>query len=120
MNTFAQKPASQEIPDSATIGEPAAQPFHPLRFAGRKLVSSVTLPDSADIIKHQKKNIWRAGAEVIGFNIGLNAFDRYVLNGRYAQISWNTIKNNFSHEYQHVCPSLQRFALFQRRPLQRF
>ena len=100
INTFAQKPASQEIPDSATIGEPAAQPFHPLRFAGRKLVSSVTLPDSADIIKHQKKNIWRAGAEVIGFNIGLNAFDRYVLNGRYAQISWNTIKNNFSHGFE--------------------
>ena len=100
MNTFAQKPASQEIPDSATIGEPAAQPFHPLRFAGRKLVSSVTLPDSADIIKNQKKNIWRAGAEVIGFNIGLNAFDRYVLNGRYAQISWNTIKNNFSHGFE--------------------
>lgn len=100
MNTFAQKPASQEIPDSATIREPAAQPFHPLRFAGRKLVSSVTLPDSADIIKNQKKNIWRAGAEVIGLNIGLNAFDRYVLNGRYAQISWNTIKNNFSHGFE--------------------
>ena len=60
INTFAQKPESQEIPDSATIGEPAAQPFHPLRFAGRKLVSSVTLPDSADIIKNQKKGAFKS------------------------------------------------------------
>ena len=50
-----------------------------LRFGDRRIVSRVTLPDSVDVVRHQKKNFWRAGAETVGFNIGLWAFDRYVL-----------------------------------------
>ena len=71
-----------------------------LRFGDRRIVSRVTLPDSVDVVRHQKKNFWRAGAETVGFNIGLWAFDRYVLKGHYAYISWNTIKENFRHGFE--------------------
>lgn len=33
-------------------------------------------------------------------NIGLWAFDRYVLKGHYAYISWSTIKENFKHGFE--------------------
>ena len=48
---------------------------------------------------HEHKAFWRASAETVGFNIGLWAFDRYVLKGHYAYISWNTIKENFRHGF---------------------
>ena len=63
----------------------------------RHIVSIPVLPDSADVRLHERKAFWRAGAETFGFNMGLWAFDRYVLKGHYAYISWNTIKENFKH-----------------------
>jgi len=45
----------------------------------RHIVSTPVLPDSADVRMHEHKAFWRAGAETVGFNIGLWAFDRYVL-----------------------------------------
>ncbi|MDE6399377.1 MAG: DUF3943 domain-containing protein, partial [Muribaculaceae bacterium] len=58
------------------------------------------MPDSTDVRFHNGKAFWRAGAETVGFNIGLWAFDRYVLKGHYAYISWNTIKENFRHGFE--------------------
>ena len=55
--------------------------------------------DTADVCPQEKKAFWRTAAEVAGFNVGLWAFDRYVLNGHYAYISWNTIKENFRHGF---------------------
>ncbi|MDE6077521.1 MAG: hypothetical protein K2G29_07300, partial [Muribaculaceae bacterium] len=52
----------------------------------RHIVSTPVLPDSADIRHHERKAFWRAGAETVGFNISLWAFDRYVLKGHYAYI----------------------------------
>lgn len=66
----------------------------------RHIVSTPVLPDSADVRLHGHKAFWRAGAETVGFNIGLWAFDRYVLKGHYAYISWNTIKENFRHGFE--------------------
>lgn len=66
----------------------------------RHIVSTPVLPDSADVRMHEHKAFWRAGAETVGFNIGLWAFDRYVLKGHYAYISWNTIKENFRHGFE--------------------
>lgn len=43
--------------------------------------------DTADVCPQEKKAFWRTAAEVAGFNVGLWAFDRYVLNGHYAYIS---------------------------------
>ena len=69
-------------------------------YGYRRLVSRPELPDSADVFRLQKKHFWRAGAETVGFNIGLWAFDRYVLDGHFAYISWNTIKKNFRHGFE--------------------
>ena len=66
----------------------------------RHIVSTPVLPDSADVRLHAHKAFWRAGVETAGFNIGLWAFDRYVLKGHYAYISWNTIKENFRHGFE--------------------
>lgn len=66
----------------------------------RHLVSCPVLPDSTDVARLQKKRFWIAGTETVGFNIGLWSFDRYVLNGHYARISWHTIKENFRHGFE--------------------
>lgn len=56
-------------------------------------------PDSADLEYYGRKHFWRASAEVVGFNIGLWAFDRYVQHGDWSYISWNSIKENFKHGF---------------------
>ncbi|BCI62742.1 DUF3943 domain-containing protein [Coprobacter secundus] len=71
-----------------------------LRFAGRHLVGTPVLSDSADVAHLSHKAFWRATAETVGMNIGLWAFDRYALKGHYAYISWNSIKENFRHGFE--------------------
>lgn len=70
------------------------------RVPYRHIISTPVVPDSIDLAYHQKKNFWRAGAEVFGLNMGLWAFDRYVQKGQYAYISWETIKENFKHGFE--------------------
>lgn len=70
------------------------------RVPYRHIVSTPIVPDSIDIAYHEKKNFWRAGAEVFGLNISLWAFDRYIKKGDYAYISWETIKENFRHGFE--------------------
>lgn len=57
------------------------------------------MPDSKDLAYYGKKHFWRAAGEVVGFNIGLWAFDRYVQHGDWAYINLNTIKENFKHGF---------------------
>lgn len=66
----------------------------------RHIVTTPILPDSTDVRMHEHKAFCRAAAETAGFNIGLWAFDRYVLKGHYAYISWNSIKENFKHGFE--------------------
>ena len=56
-------------------------------------------PDSLDLDYYGKKHFWRASAEVVGFNVGLWAFDRYVQHGDWSYINLNTIKENFKHGF---------------------
>lgn len=56
-------------------------------------------PDTSDVERLTKKDFWRATGEVVGFNIGLWAFDRYIQKGDFAYISINTIKENFKHGF---------------------
>ena len=70
------------------------------RVPYRHIVSTPVMPDSADVAIQEKKHFWRGGAEVVGMNLGLWAFDRYALKGHYAYISWNTIKENFRHGFE--------------------
>ena len=62
-------------------------------------VALPVLPDSIDVERLQHKVFWRAGAEVAGLNLVLNAFDRFVLNGSYSKISWTSVKNNLRHGF---------------------
>lgn len=57
-------------------------------------------PDSADVAFYGRKNGWRTTAEILGFNAGLWAFDRFVEHGDWSYISWETIKNNFTHGFK--------------------
>ena len=70
------------------------------RVPYRHIVSTPVVPDSADMAYHESKHFWRASAEVFGMNMGLWAFDRYALEGHYAYISWETIKENFRHGFE--------------------
>ncbi|MDE6741504.1 MAG: DUF3943 domain-containing protein [Muribaculaceae bacterium] len=70
------------------------------RVPYRHIVSTPIVPDSVDMVYHEKKHFWRAAAEVFGMNMGLWAFDRYALEGQYAYISWETIKENFRHGFE--------------------
>ena len=49
---------------------------------------------------HHPKSYGRAIGETIGMNLGLWAFDRYVVKGHYAYISGKTIKENFKHGFE--------------------
>lgn len=80
--------------------EAATRPTWRHDEAYRHIVLNPVSPDSADVFRQQKKHFWRAAAETVGFNIGLWAFDRYVIDGHFAYISWNTIKENFKHGFE--------------------
>lgn len=41
-----------------------------------------------------KKRPWRAGIQTFGLNVGVWAFDRYVMNEDFAKISWSSVKHN--------------------------
>ncbi len=55
----------------------------------------LNVPVQKDTIIPLKKNPWLAAGEVVGLNLGVWAFDRYILHGDWAYISGETIKRNF-------------------------
>lgn len=57
------------------------------------------MPDSVDLEYYGRKKPWQAAATVVGLNIGVWAFDRYILKGDFAYISLNSIKENFKHGF---------------------
>ena len=68
-------------------------------FLPQPVVTPVA-PDSVDVRRLEHKAFWRASAEVVGMNLGLWAFDRYIQKGEFAYISWETIKENFKHGFE--------------------
>lgn len=57
------------------------------------------LPDSIDVARASDKHFWRATAEVMGFNIGLWGFDRFVQHGDFSYISFRSVEENLAHGY---------------------
>ena len=57
------------------------------------------LPDSLDLAYYVKKYFGRSATTVVGLNLGVWAFDRYVRNQDYAYISLNTMKENLKHGF---------------------
>lgn len=93
-------PTNQATAQSITAEEEDSASYFPPNLPYRHIVAVPISPDSEDLILHTRKSFPRAATEVIGFNIGLWAFDRYVLKGHYAYISWNSIKENFRHGFE--------------------
>lgn len=56
-------------------------------------------PDTSDVARAEKRHFWRAAGTVVGSNLSLWAFDRYVQKGDFAYISWHTIRENFRHGF---------------------
>ncbi|MBD5231280.1 MAG: DUF3943 domain-containing protein [Bacteroidales bacterium] len=63
-------------------------------------VADTVPPDTADLAYYGKKHFWRASAELVGFNLSLWAFDRYVQKGDFSYISFKTIAENFKHGFK--------------------
>ncbi len=68
----------------------------PIRFK----VTPEVAPDTVDTYYYGKKHFFRAAGEVVGLNLGLWAFDRYVTHGDYAYISLRSIRDNFKHGFK--------------------
>ena len=49
--------------------------------------------------KVQKKRPWRAAFETIGLNVGVWAFDRYIMNEDFAKISFKSIGHNIRNGF---------------------
>ncbi len=57
-------------------------------------------PDSVDVDYYSRNHFWRAAGEVVGMNLGLWVFDRYIQKGDFAYISWHSIRENFKHGFK--------------------
>lgn len=57
-------------------------------------VVPMVAPDSMDLTYYGRKDGGKAAATIIGLNLGVWAFDRYVVKGDFAYISLNTMKAN--------------------------
>ncbi|MDR2955109.1 MAG: DUF3943 domain-containing protein [Prevotella sp.] len=64
------------------------------QFAIRNQVAPPKPPDSVDIAYYSKKNGWLAAGKVFGLNMGIWAFDRYIMDEEFAYINIHTIKKN--------------------------
>ena len=65
----------------------------------RHSVAPLLAPDSLDLVYYGKKHLEQSAATIMGVNVGVWAFSRYVRNQDYAYISLNTIKENFKHGF---------------------
>ena len=81
--------------------KPYPYTYNPFRLARFNLNDTTKRSDiqKTDLGIHRKKSFVRAASEVFGMNMSLWAFDRYVLKGHYAYISWESIKENFKHGF---------------------
>ncbi len=66
------------------------------QFSIRKKMTSRSLPDSVDINYYAKKNWGHAFGTVVGLNLGIWGFDRFVTKSDFAYINIHTIKNNIT------------------------
>lgn len=65
----------------------------------RYRVAPAVAPDSVDLVYYGKKRFFPAALTVVGLNLGVWTFDRYIQKGDFAYISLNSIKENFRHGF---------------------
>lgn len=69
------------------------------QFAIRYQVAPPKPADSLDIAYYSKKNGWLATSKIVGLNMSIWAFDRYVQKADFAYINIHTIKKNLKHGF---------------------
>ena len=57
----------------------------------QRLISGDTLTTELKV----DKNYWLPAVEIVGLNLGIGAFNAYLMNEDFAKISWKTIGDNF-------------------------
>ncbi len=75
---------------------------HPAMMAQlgyRHSIVPAVAPDSVDLEYYGTKKFWQASATVVGLNLGVWAFDRYIIEGDFAYISMNSVEENFKHGF---------------------
>lgn len=63
------------------------------------LAAQYSLPTDSIYAPPLPKRPWRAAIETVGLNVGVWAFDRYVLQEDFAKISIHTIKDNINNGF---------------------
>lgn len=64
------------------------------QIAIRHQIPRTILPDSLDIQYYSKKNGYIAAGQIVGLNLGIWAFDRYIQKADFAYINIHTMKTN--------------------------
>lgn len=88
---------AQENKDSIEDSKLSGRPESPYSYI--LPIAHPQAPDSVDVKRLEHKAFWRASAETVGLNLVLWSYDRFVIKGDYARISFHTIKENFKHGF---------------------
>lgn len=57
---------------------------------------TLTVADTVPVAHRTPRRPWLAAAEVVAANLGILAFDHYVLDAEFAKVTWRTVGRNFS------------------------
>lgn len=60
---------------------------------------TVRSPFAFDDPQRQQKHPWHAAVETFGINAGVQAFDRFILNADFAQISFSSVRHNIKNGF---------------------
>ena len=85
--------AAPATADSDAVDSMAA---HYLAEAVRAEESSIYAYDNP---LNQEKHPWKAAVEAFGINVGVQLFDRFVLDADFAKINFKTIRHNIEHGF---------------------
>jgi len=70
------------------------------QFIMRHKVVEPRKADTTDISYYSKKRAWLAASEIVGINLGVWAFDRYIQKADFAYIDIHTIRDNFKSGFK--------------------
>lgn len=74
--------------------------FSEILPSGLSRSSIINVGDTIVIEPKVEKNYWLPAVEVVGLNFGVWAYSEYLTSEGWANISWETIKNNFENGFE--------------------
>lgn len=91
---------SKMPPRPGVVWEAIDMPLFSARTWAREATGVATGTASATA-EGGRKRPWLAGAEVLGVNVGLWVYSRYIAKEDWAYISWETVKDNFRYGFEY-------------------